>query len=417
MRRLVVHDTKKLLMIAAALVFSAFTLSGCSEDSDSGNGSASEEAPFAAQPALPSETPGKSETLRGLYKDTWFFAHDMNFNTLGRGKIMVIDAVAAEPATASVKHYRGQVDADQFATFVQSSKRNELYVAETFYSRGSRGKRTDAVTIYDKDTLQTVGEVLLPNNNRHMSVAQKNAFRLTNDQKFALVFTFTPSTGVAVIDLDSRTLVNEIDIPGCSLIYPAGKRGFASLCGGGGLVAFDLDGRGKVTKTTKVKPFNDIDNDAMFMKAGVVGDLYYFPTYSGNLQTLDLGEGEPVISPKWKFAGESGWGPSGWQVVTADRSGLVYVLMREAVEEGDHKIGGTQVWILDPTKKQVLDKIKLRNGGLSIEATQSQKPLLIVTNADMMLDVYDLSTGEHLREIGGFLSSQAFTLHAVEMPQ
>lgn len=397
---------RKLLSIATTALL---LLSGCSSQPGEENGSASGAAPFADMPALDIEEVGKSENLQGLYKDSWVFAHDLNFNTLGRGKIMVIDA------GADVRNYRGQIDADQFATFLQSSKRNELYVAETFYSRGSRGQRTDVVTVYDQGTLKTTGEILLPNNNRGMSVTQKNAFRLTNDQKFALVFTFTPSSGVAVIDLDSKKLVNEIDIPGCSLIYPRGARGFASLCGDGKMVAFQLDASGKVTDTFETKAFNDIDNDAMFMKAGVVGNIFYFPTYGGNLQAVSLGEGEPNIAPKWHFAGDSGWGPSGWQVVTADTNGLVYVLMREAVEEGDHKIGGSEVWVLDPAKKSIVRKIELKNGGFSIEATRATQPLLIVTNASMGLDVYDLSSDKHLREIGGFMSSEAFVLHAVEM--
>lgn len=389
---------------ASALLLSACGGFGTDQADDA-------DAPFANMPALEVEEIGITETLAGQYTDNWVFAQDMNFNTLGRGKVMVIDA------GGTVKNFRGQVDADQFASFVQSSKRNTLYVAETFYSRGSRGTRTDVVTIYDRDTLKTVGEIILPNSNRGMSVVQKNSFRLTNDQKFALLFTFTPSSGVAVIDLDSRKIVNEIDIPGCSLIYPRGDRGFASLCGDGTMVAYDLDGAGKVIANFETKAFNDIDNDPMFMKAAVIGNISYFPTFDGNLQAVTFGAGAPKIGTKWRFAGDSGWGPSGWQVITADVNGLVYVLMREAVKEGDHKIGGSQIWVLDPVKKEMIRKIDLKNGGFSIEATKSKSPLLMVTNEAMSIDVYDLSSDKHVREIGGFLSSQPYVLDAAELAQ
>lgn len=395
--------------LPTAAIISLLILSGCSSPSD--NESSSEQsAAFANMPALAIEDIGVVETLKGQYDGNWIFAHDLNFNTLGRGKIMVIDAAAEK------RHYRGQIDADQFATFTQSAKRNELYVAETFYSRGSRGKRTDVVSIYDQDSLKNIGEILLPNNNRGMMVTQKNAFRLTNDQKFALVFTFTPSSGVAVIDLDNRIVANEIDIPGCSLIYPKGDRGFATLCGDGTLVAFELDANGKVTSSSESKAFNDIDSDAMFMKAGVVGENYYFPTYTGQLQAVTLGSGEPVVADKWNFASDSGWGPSGWQVISADAQGLIYVLMREAVKEGDHKFGGSQVWVLNPTEQKIVRKIDLDGGGFSIEVTRAEKPLLFVTNASMTFDVYDLSNDKLLRNIGGFHSSEAFVLHAAEMP-
>lgn len=395
--------------LGSAVIVCSMVLSGCSSQSDKEQ-SSDEGAPFANMPELANEEIGVAETLKDQYDGNWIFAHDLNFNTLGRGKIMVIDAAAEK------RHYRGQIDADQFATFTQSSKRNELYVAETFYSRGSRGKRTDVVSIYDQESLQNIGEIILPNNNRGLSVTQKNSFRLTNDQKFALVFTFTPSSGVAIVDLDSRAVVNEIDIPGCSLIYPKGNRGFATLCGDGTLVAFELDANGKSIGSSESKVFNDIDDDAMFMKAGVVGDQYYFPTYTGQLQAVTLGSGEPVIADKWNFAGDSGWGPSGWQVITADKLGFIYVLMREAVKEGDHKFGGSQIWVLNPTEQEIVRKIDLENGGFSIEATRAEKPLLFVTNASMTFDVYDLSTDKIVRNIGGFKSSEAFVLHAIEMP-
>lgn len=395
--------------LGPTVIVCLMVLSGCSSQSNKEQ-SPNEGAPFANMPALAIEGIGVVETLKGQYDTNWIFAHDLNFNTLGRGKIMVIDA------DADTKHYRGQIDADQFATFTQSSKRNELYVAETFYARGSRGKRTDVVSIYDQDSLQNIGEIILPNNNRGLSVTQKNSLRLTNDQKFALIFTFTPSSGVAVVDLDKRAVVNEIDIPGCSLIYPKGKRGFATLCGDGTLVAFELDANGKAINNSESKVFNDIDDDAMFMKAGVVDDQYYFPTYTGQLQAVTLGSGKPVIGDKWNFADDSGWGPSGWQVITADKQGFVYVLMREAVKEGDHKFGGSQIWVLNPTEQKIVRKIDLENGGFSIEVTRAEKPLLFVTNASMTFDVYDLSTDKIVRNIGGFKSSEPFVLHAIEMP-
>lgn len=90
---------QKLLSIAATVTL---LLSACSSQSGDENGSGSGAAPLADIPALDIEETGKSENLQDLYKDSWVFAHDLNFNTIGRGKIMVIDA------GADVRNYRGQ---------------------------------------------------------------------------------------------------------------------------------------------------------------------------------------------------------------------------------------------------------------------------------------------------------------------
>lgn len=358
--------------------------------------------------ALPFEEVGRSETLQGTSNDNWLFAHDMNFNSLGRGKVMVLD-VAAEN-----RNYLGAIDADQFATFQQSPKRKELYVAETFYTRGSRGERTDVLTIYDQGTLKFVGEIILPGNKRAQSVTQKASFQLTRDEKFALIYNFTPATSVTVVDLDTRKVATEVDIPGCTLVFPRGESGFASLCGDGKMVGFDLTEAGQVAQRYETTAFNNIDDNPMFMKFANVGDVTYFPTFRGYLQPVKMGDGAPVPGEEWDFSGDSGWEPSGWQVITADNNGRIYVLMRADAKEGDHKSGGSEVWVLNPGEKKIERKIKLKTGALSIEATRAQKPLLVVTNLNMELDTYDLENDSLIRTIGNFLSASPFVLHAAE---
>lgn len=391
-------------IIASALLAMA-TLAGC----DSTSEVASDGALVAAEmPPLEFEALGRSESLAGLYEDDWFFAHDLNFNTLGRGKIMVIDA------GDGAMNYRGAIDADQFASFLQSSSRKELYVAETFYSRGSRGTRTDVVTIYDRDTLMVESEVVLPNNNRAQNVTQKAALSITDNSKFALVYTFTPATGVAVIDLDSRTLVNEIDTAGCILAYPSGAQGFASLCGDGRMVNFTLDNAGRVAARAESQSFNDIDNNPMFMMSARVGDITYFPTFEGSLQGVRLGDGAPAPLPIWNFAEGTDREPSGWQVISADDAGQVYVLMRADSKPGDHKFGGGEIWVLDPVERTIVRKITLAEESLSIEVSHGPAPKLLVTSLTMGLDVYDLEQDARVRTVSGFLSSNPFVLHAVE---
>lgn len=360
---------------------------------------------------LANEVIGKSEDLKGAYGSEWFFAHDLNFNTLGRGKIMVIDAMAEN------KNYRGAIDADQFASFRQSASRGELYVAETFYSRGMRGTRTDVVTIYEQETLNVLGEVVLPQSNRAMNVTQKSALDLTRNGKFLLVYTFTPATGVAVIDLETRRLVNEIDTAGCILAYPSGEQGFASLCGDGTMMAYQLDDQGQVASNELSVSFNDIDNNPIFMKSATIGDITYFPTFEGYLQGVRLGDKAPEPLEIWHFAKDTDRKPSGWQVITSDKQGLIYVLMRPGAKTGDHKYGGSEVWVLDPNKREIVRKVELAEESLSIEVSKGDTPFMLVTSLTMNLDVYDLSNDSRVRSVGGVMSSTPFVLHAVEMGQ
>lgn len=384
----------------------ALTLAACGQSQSDGDGAA---LVAADSPPLEAEEIGRSESLAGLFEDDWFFAQDLNFNTINLGKIMVIDA------GDETLNMRGQIDAAQMATFQQSPSRKELYVAETYYSRGSRGTRTDVVTIYDRETLNRVGEVILPNNNRAQNVIQPAGFQLTDDEKFALVYTFTPASGMAVIDLDSRKLVNEIDTGGCILAYPAGPRGFAALCGDGKMARFDLDAGGKVTNRQETAAFNDIDNNSMFTMSARVGDTTYFPTYEGYLQPVDLSGGKVVPGKIWHFAEGTDRKPSGWQVISADDQGHLYVIMRAGAKPGDHKFGGGEVWVLDPAARKILRKIELPEDGIAVEASHGNKPVMMVTGGSMELHVFDLSNDKHVRTIGGFLSSQPFAIQAARV--
>ena len=391
---------------ASIAVMGAMLLAACGSQKSA---DATAEVEHYDGPALEAEEMLRSESLAGLYEDDWFFVHDINFNTIPMGRVLVIDA------GDETHNVRGQIDAAQMATFQQSAARKELYVAETYYSRGSRGTRTDVVSIYDRETLKPVGEVILPNNNRAQNVTQPAGLSLSNDGKFLLVYTFTPATGIAVIDLDSRKLVNEIDTAGCILAYPAGPSGFAAQCGDGKMARFDLDGGGKVAKRQETAAFNDIDANPMFTMSTRVGETTWFPTFGGYLRPIDLSGDGIVPGEPWNFADGTDRKPSGWQMITSDDEGRVYVLMREGAQPGDHKFGGGEVWVLDPKQRKILRKIELAEESLSIEVSHGPNPVMLAASGSMALDLYDLSSDKRVRTIGGWLSANPFVLHAVKV--
>ena len=370
----------------------------------------------SASAQLPVEQIPSVETLPDTYPANWVLAHDVAFYNLPSGRVFIVDPSSKE------KDVHGIIDAGQFATTTYSRERNEIYVAETFYSRGMRGDRTDFLTIYDARTLNVAAQVELPGGKRSMSVTHKSALQQTNDGKFLLVFNFTPAASVTIFDLDTRSIVNEIQMPGCMLIYPNGERGFASLCGDGAMIAFDLDEAGQKVAEYRTDSFNDIDDDPLFMKVAYVGDVAYFTSFKGYIQAVELAGGAPVVRERIYLTGPVRAGeqssayarPAGWQVITRDRRGRIYLLMRPDAKDGDHKFGGSLVWVFDPGKQAVVREIPLKGNSISIEVTGGRNPMLVATSEEMHLDIYDLKSGDHLRKIGGWGPATPFTLHAVQ---
>ncbi len=363
--------------------------------------------------------------LQEDYPRDWIFVHDTNFMNLIDGKVVVVDVASPN------RNYKGAIGAAQFASFVQSTVRPEFYVAETFYARNTRGERTDVITIYDPASLKPTGEILLPGNKRGQVVTQKGTFRLIDDDRLGLVFNFTPAASVTVVDMVKRKVLNEIPIPGCSLIYPAGRLAFSSLCGNGTLATFTIDERGRLQDQVRSEPFFDIDDDPLFMKAAFIDGIAYFPSFKGKVQPVDLSTETPVILEPWSllpekkkgfarrlnpknWGGKKDWRPGGWQVISGRPDGRIYVLMNPRSYDGSHKDGGAEVWVYDVKARTRIQRIKLKHWGVSIEVTRGDIPYLVVTNADMLLDVYDADSGELVRTIGGGVAETPLVLHAVQ---
>jgi len=307
----------------------------------------------------------------------------------------------------------------QFASFAQGTKRPELYVSETFYTRGTRGDRIDVLTIHDRENMAAIAEIVLPDGKRGQMMPQKTALSLTNNERFIMVYNFTPAASVYIIDLDKREIVNEVQIPGCSLVYPLGKQGFATMCGDGTMTAFNLDDDGEAKRGDTTKFFNDMDEDPLFLKSVEVNGMTYFASFKGRIQPVDLSDKKAKVKKDWRIAdgkiGPEGWRPAGWQMITADDTGdLIYVLMNEGAGEGDHKNGGGEVWAIDPKAKKLVRRIPMPNWAISIEVTHGETPYLIVTNGNLEADVFNASTGEYLRTFGGGAAQHAFAIHAVK---
>ena len=363
----------------------------------------------AAQAELPAEPIPNVETLSADYPDSLVFAHDANFEALIAGRVVLID-VAPE-----MRNYKGALDAAQFASFAESSQRDELYVAETFYSRGTRGERTDVITIYDKENLAPVDEILLPGGKRGMVVSNRYTIQLVDNDRYMFLFNFTPAASVVMLDMESRTILSETAIPGCALIYPTGKRGFSSLCSNGSMYTAQFDTKGQVVHQQRIDSFFDVDDDPLFDKPVLIGQMAYFPTFKGQMHEIDLSGKTPRPGDHWSLLDaqdqQQNWRPGGWQIATVGANGLIYVLMHPDGYNGSHKGGGSEVWVYDPKTQTREERITLKNWGVSIELTRGENPYLVVTNGDMQMDVY-ADDGEWIKLIGG-AAAMPLNLHAV----
>ncbi|MBB4613548.1 amine dehydrogenase large subunit [Novosphingobium taihuense] len=366
-------------------------------------GDAAIAAPAAAKTPFPKALPEESipavTKLPAQWPASWVLIHDFHFNAIVDGRVMLVDTTSAD------RPVKGMVRAAQFANMLVSPTRGEVLTSETFYSRLTRGERTDAVTIWDMATLQPKGEIVLPGGKRQQSVTYPQLFQFTNADKWALVANFTPAQSVSVLDLDARKVIAEIDLPGCAQIYPTGERGFSSFCADGSLFSVKLGPDGQAVSSKSVDKVQDIDNQPLFSTPAWVGKTAWFVSYRGQIQALDFsGEVGKPLAGSFNVGNAEGatpeWRPGGWQVIAADAAGKLYILMSPAGREGSHKDGGTEVWVVDPVAKARTARISLRSVATAISLTKEAQPRLIVARGDGEVDVHDPVSGAFLRSLG-----------------
>lgn len=352
-------------------------------------------------PPLPLEDQGQVEVLPQVYPEHWFWVFDPAFGHMLDGKVILVDADASTVAT----QVQGSFNVSLTGSFLQARTRPEIYALEGFAARGTRGARTDVLTIYDSRTLAPVGEVLWPTPKRFMGLPNRGVLALIDDERLLLAFNFNPATSVTVIDTATRRIVNEVEIPGCSMIYPTGRRGFSSLCANGSLMTTLLGKDGRVLSQRRSEPFFDTDRAPIFDKPALVDGIAYFPSFDGRVYPIDLRGDVPVVGTAWALVAENeraqNWRPGGLSFIDRDAQGHFYLLMHPDGHEGTHSSGGSEVWVFDPARRQRVQRIALKSWGISLGLSRDPQPLLMVTNPEMNLEVYEAGSGKLLRTLSG----------------
>jgi len=315
---------------------------------------------------------------------------------------------------------------------VRSPDGKWIYQAETYYAHGTRGARTDLVSIRDTQTLAVAGEVEIPGKrSEHTSWVAGSA--ISDDGRFFAVFNLNPATSLSIVDLAERRFAGEVETPGCALVYGAGARRFFSLCADGTALVVELDDRGGVASKAKTIRFFDAAKDPVIEKGVRRGDEWLFSSFDGELHTIDVGGAALAFRESWNLLGDAdraeSWRIGGMQPLAVHGpSGRLYALMHQGGTDS-HKDPGTEVWVYDiaqharvqrialrnPAAAFVLEQVKEKPGGLAdwllqralpnrgierIAVTPGDSPQLVgATQFPPTLAVYDATSGDHLRDV------------------
>jgi methylamine dehydrogenase heavy chain len=346
---------------------------------------------------LPSDSARGPEvaTLAVPASKHWVWVNDFVFPHMVDGMAYLIDGDSGR--------YLGTLSTGfGFAHLILSGDGKLIYSPETYFSRGTRGKRTDVVTLYDAGTLKVSGEIAIPpkrSSNMPMIANQV----LTDDERFLLIYNFNPAQSVTVVDMKLRKFVREIETPGCALIYPTGPRSFFSVCGDGSLSLVELDDAGNA-RQKRTQPLFNLAEDPVTEKAVRIGDTWYFVSFAGRIYPLQARAQAAAMGPPWWLTSETerkaAWRPGGLQqlAVNPQKSRLYAIMHRGGVET--HKDPGKDVWVYDVSTHQRVQQFTLKNLATSIQLSSDAQPLLYSISLESSdLDIYDAASGKLLRSV------------------
>ena len=189
----------------------------------------------------------------------WVYILEPVFPHLVASKVWIVDGDTLQ--------FKGMASAGYTANLVLSHDKSAFYVTETYWSRGTRGDRTDVVTTYDAKTLNPTGEIILPNG-RFLVVPKKYNAQISDDGRYLYSFNMDPAFGLSLVDLKENRYVGEIETGGCSLAFPTGDTTVASICPDGSFAHITIDAAGAATVEGS-PPFFDAENDPVFEHAAV----------------------------------------------------------------------------------------------------------------------------------------------------
>ncbi len=347
------------------------------------------------RPGIDYDTAPKVLTLKP-FADDWFFAQQLPTSTYSVSKFFLFDGGTGKML--------GLIAGGFLANLNIARDRTKLFVTETYYSRGSRGKRVDVLTTYSAKTLLPLGEVKLPNG-RMLVMPKAFGTSITPDGRYLLSSNMRPSNSVSLVDLESQTFLTEIPTPGCFLAFPTGPRSFMSICSNGGLMRVDFNEHGKA-RHAAIAPFFDPIKDPVFdTPAFDAGQRsYYFMSYGGIVYRVDISGRSPTASQVWTAAqpqdGERDIQPATSVPMIYDARGDQLLALFRSGLDTSHTLPGDIVRVFDRTTGHLLASWQLARVASAIGVSPGEKRRLYAMGADGTLD--DRPTASHFAEPNAF---------------
>jgi len=344
---------------------------------------------------LPNETSG-TEQLPAHPSPHWVWVNDFNFSSMADGRAYLVDGDSGRMLGLLSTGY-------SFNAVVLPRKASLIYSPETYYSRGTRGTRTDVVTLYDPVHLTPAGEISIPAKRSSNMPSTANA-ALTDDERFLIIYNFTPAQTVSIVDVAARKFVGEVEIGGCALVYPTANRSFFSLCPDGTVLVTTLTEDGRLASHTRSAPLFDGAKDPLTERPVRVGKQWLFASFQGTVYPLQAVDQTVTLGATWPLASSAertqGWRSGGLQHLAVHvPSGRLFAIMHQGSLD-THKDPGTDVWVYDLAGRKKVQQIKLRHKATSIVVSQDAKPLLFSCFLDSnQLDIYDALSGNYLRTV------------------
>lgn len=315
------------------------------------------------------------------------YISDIAINHIIDGRLHVVDGDGLK--------YLGLISTGYAGNATLSLDRKELYVATTYYSRLSRGERSDVVDIHDTQTLEHKGEIAIPA--RHaQALPYKGLNRPSSDGRWLFVQNATPASSVTVVDLKARKFAAEISTPGCWIVIPSQTDGsrFSTLCGDGTLQSIALNDNGSPKSRTRSARFFHPDEDPVFVQTDNIGDRHFFVSYKGLVHVADLSGDEPKVEAPWPLSSgaeaRKGWRPGGYQLLAVHRkTGRLFVGMHADGGEGSHKNPAKEIWVFDLSKKKRVARLP-GHDAIAIAVSQADQPkLFAIDGVKMGLAVFE----------------------------
>lgn len=269
--------------------------------------------------------------------------------------------------------------------------RKEFYAAESYYSRGVHGDRTDVMTIYDYENLSPIAEVEIPQKITILNF--RTYIQLMGDGRHVGIFNMTPAASVTIVDAVDRELVGEISTPGCALIMAVGDNDFLMICGDGTMQLVQLDDNGNESNRARSRKFFSVDEDPVFDNPVPYKGGWLLVSHHGRVFHVTVDGDDIDISRPWSMLtdeyAEQEWRPGGHELKSVhEGTGLMYILMHQGGEYTHHD-PGSEVWVFNLESHRRIARLELPVAAGNILVTQESAPKLIVADEDGGLHVYD----------------------------